>query len=438
MDVKVFLFLVVLFVFLLLNKGNNFNFNTSYEEVTTKAEMESYEDDQEQTEDVFEGTITPTNEMTIVAQGDGVYYSFIDKKTKKKVIEGKKYSDADHFFEGLAMVGIFNRDKKYHNETRTYGYIDINGNEAIPLKFADAGRFGNGLAPVKYTKRGKYGYINKKGELVIDTAYLNMAEFHSGRALVSDNVNYYFMPHNSSYSKIGFIDTTGKMVIPQIYDYAYPFSEGLAAAKKKRNYGFIDPTGNEVIPFKYSFAAPFVDGMAPVKKEGKLGFIDKNEKTIIPFDYTDYKFIFDSSTPHNSYFKKDKKYVTREGYMILSKEKWGYLSYPSMEVKIPFIYDDIEPMNNQTGEIFAQKDGFWGVIDINNKVIVPFDYQDLDEEFNGMRSFKKEGLWGFMNSKGKEVIPPRFKYKSKFYSDKAYVQENGSYIYINKQGKTIN
>jgi hypothetical protein len=43
--------------------------------------------------------------------------------------------------------------------------------------------------------------------------------------------------------KWGFIDKTGKEVIPPVYDYVGAFYEGLARVEKNRKCGFIDKTG---------------------------------------------------------------------------------------------------------------------------------------------------------------------------------------------------
>jgi hypothetical protein len=45
--------------------------------------------------------------------------------------------------------------------------------------------------------------------------------------------------------KWGFIDKTGKEVIPCIYDCAHPFSEGLASVGKDGGWKYIDKRGVE-------------------------------------------------------------------------------------------------------------------------------------------------------------------------------------------------
>lgn len=48
--------------------------------------------------------------------------------------------------------------------------------------------------------------------------------------------------------KFGFIDKTGKLVIPNIYTFANDFNEGLSQVSKNLKKGYIDNTGKIVIP----------------------------------------------------------------------------------------------------------------------------------------------------------------------------------------------
>ena len=87
------------------------------------------------------------------------------------------------------------------------------------------------------------------------------------------------------YGKWGFIDKSGNVVISFKYDYAYRFSEGLAAVKLDGKWGFIDKSGNEVIPCKYDWSHDFSEGLAAVELDGKWGFIDKSGNEVIPCKY---------------------------------------------------------------------------------------------------------------------------------------------------------
>ena len=92
--------------------------------------------------------------------------------------------------------------------------------------------------------------------------------YHEGLAIVKLN------------NKYGFIDKTGKEVIPIKYDNAWSFSEGLASVKLNNKYGFIDKTGKEVIPIKYDDAWGFSEGLAFVELNGKLFYINKRGECV--------------------------------------------------------------------------------------------------------------------------------------------------------------
>ena len=91
--------------------------------------------------------------------------------------------------------------------------------------------------------------------------------------------------------KYGFIDSSGKEVIPLQYDNIGKFSEGLAPVMLNDKWGFIDKTGKEVIPFRYDYARNFsAEGIAPVNFEGMWFYINKKGECVTdchnaPADY---------------------------------------------------------------------------------------------------------------------------------------------------------
>ena len=63
------------------------------------------------------------------------------------------------------------------------------------------------------------------------------------------------------------------------------FSEGLAVWQQRKLFGYIDTSGKTVIPAKFDMAMPFSDGLAGVRIDGKWGFIDKAGRMVIqPMD----------------------------------------------------------------------------------------------------------------------------------------------------------
>ena len=61
----------------------------------------------------------------------------------------------------------------------------------------------------------------------------------------------------------------------------------MGAVEKNGKRGYIDKTGREVIPCKYADAWDFQEGLALVVKNGKRVYIDKTGREVAPFIYDD-------------------------------------------------------------------------------------------------------------------------------------------------------
>ena len=144
------------------------------------------------------------------------------------------------------------------------------------LLLTDFYAYGQELEP-KLGSNFKYGFIDKTGKEVIPFKYQHAKDFSEGLARVQLN------------NKWGYIDKTGKEVISFKYADVGIFSEGLAAVQLNDKWGFIDKSGKEVIPFKYDLVWYFSEGTAGVKLNGKWGFIDKTGAAIVPVEYASYE-----------------------------------------------------------------------------------------------------------------------------------------------------
>src|SRR5206468_8469070 len=107
--------------------------------------------------------------------------------------------------------------------------IDRSGKEVIPLMYRVADPFRDGLAEV-FTGTTTSFMDTKGNEVFSKERLLITGGFAEGLCVI----------HILGEDKYGFIDKTGKEVIPRKYDDARSFSEGLAAVKLNGEWGFID------------------------------------------------------------------------------------------------------------------------------------------------------------------------------------------------------
>lgn len=188
-------------------------------------------------------------------------YGYID--TAGKMVIAPRYEDAEPFSEGLAAV----------QEKGKWGYIDKTGQMVVPPQFDAGGPFSEGLAQIQIGK--KMGYIDRTGKMAIEPRFeldtqqedpdekIEMTgKFVDGLACVR------FAVGPESNAGWGFIDKSGRFIIPPKYENADMFSEGLAAVQvsgKNPKWGFVDPKGNLVIPAKYDSVKRFSEGLAMVE-----------------------------------------------------------------------------------------------------------------------------------------------------------------------------
>ncbi len=188
--------------------------------------------------------------------------NYIDKTGNSVINWGFGENSAGEFSQGLALACI----------VTTCGYIDQTGYFAIERTFGSAGTFSKeGLARVRID--GKWGYIDTRGEIVIQPEFVDSQRFSEGLAGVKID------------DKWGYIDKTGNRVIPLQFDRAGDFSEGLARVRIGTKIGYIDKTGNRVIPLQFDTANDFSEGLAGVKIGTKIGYIDKTGNRVIPLQF---------------------------------------------------------------------------------------------------------------------------------------------------------
>lgn len=243
-------------------------------------------------------------------------WGYIDEHGSQVI--SPKFAGAWFFSDGLASV-------KIDEQSALWGFIDTKGNVAIKPQFGMPLRFSEGLVE-GYGERDNVlniplGYVDKNGNYVInldergfDIEFL--VGFSEGLARVSMEPKH--ADGSVGPSKYGYIDHSGKWVIPRAFAATDDFHEGLAAVTGHNGtWGYIDKSGQFVIPPRFEAASEFSEDLAAVRIDGRWGWIDKHGEMVIPPSFeAEQAGVFRSGM---AIVVHDKKigYINKKGVMIV-------------------------------------------------------------------------------------------------------------------------
>jgi hypothetical protein len=186
-----------------------------------------------------------------------------------------------------------------------WGMIDKAGKVIIPIEYDEIGNTYH-ASGVFGSKGGSYGIIsNRTFNVIIGADKVWNFKGDSGLTYARKN------------KKMGFVNAKGEWVIQPVFDKVRAFSDGLAPAAMNKMWGFIDKSGEMIIAPLYRDAEIFSDGMAPVKDK-KWGFIDKSGNLIIPMEY--------GITAGLAFISgRDSKGFMNGLTRVKSKKGWGFM-----------------------------------------------------------------------------------------------------------------
>lgn len=322
---------------------------------------------------------------------------YCDRKSGNLIIK-YQFEYADDFSEGLAAV--------INDEGNAY-YIDMTGEKAFvtPEGVTDIAGFSEGLARIKMD--GKYGYIDNKGEIVIEPQFEDAgAFFKDGVALVKELVN---IKGTEFASRYGWIDKTGKVIIKPRFTYAQNFSDGLAMVSyikgKKMIIGFIDKTGKEVVT------------------------LDEDTSMFMLYNRDVFREDFED------------RYGFSDGLAWIMNPKTGRYYTINKRGNIEFkdvVAIEAHRFSEGLSAIRLMDDHGWAYLNKSGKVVIP-PMQGIAHSFSdGLAPILIGDKYGYMDKQGKVVIKPQFIHAGDFSDGMANVMTRDESIhYIDKTGKSI-
>lgn len=243
----------------------------------------------------------------------------------------------------------------------------------------------NGLTPV--IENNKCKYIDKSGNTILQGDWKRGTPFINGIAAVEEIAGW------------NFINEQGQVIVSQCYESIY-FSdstqwlnEGLIGVKINGKSGFVDTSGKVITPIKFNdINTPFINGYAVVEKAGRFRdcFIDRNGKISGSVNAEDYYCGRIGELLPVIHNVNTLGFAAPDGTMAIPSEyecdiKCKYVISPSMSENL----------------ILVKKNGKYGFIDFNNKVIIDFIY-DKAAVFYGNYAYVEIGhKVGFIDKTGK-------------------------------------
>ena len=355
-----------------------------------------------------------------------------------------KYNVVSDFHEGLAVV--------CNMETDLYGFIDKTGKEVIPCQYRYIScDFNDGVAIATKSDDQEF-IIDKTGKEIAPYNYGFHQGFKEGLLAfaVSDEETYI--------DKEGYMDTSGKVVIPPTYEMAAcngpiltDFSEGLCKRYDRENNKsiFIDKTGKKVFECEGT-AEDFSEGLAAVTRNladneddyvPRTGFVDKKGKVVIPF-------IFKHAGQFSEglcWAETDDAigFINREGKFVITGDYQTLI----LEEGIECGESPLCPSFSEGLAWVCNKEGKFGYIDKTGKVVVPFRYEPWYEEesylqgpcsdfHGGIASVwdKNTQKYGYIDRTGKELFPCIFDVANDISEGFASVYIDGNYGFIDAKG----
>ncbi len=412
-----------------------------------------------------------------------VYDEFFGfRKFRAKVKKDGKCGYVDN--RGNVVVPLIYEDCYMDNDNRylsvklngKWGYRTVDGKEIIPCIYDEHFEFNPpGIYKNKKTGfvkpedcfaavslNGKHGAIDMSGKEVIPFIYRTCERLKSASDL--------FVVSTDD-RKHGILNVRGEAVIPLsdyfIFPYEHYVSHGIFKVakyheKKKYRYmyGFRDAHNNEILPCKYDRLSVF-NNVIIAEKDGKKGMFDLKGNEILPCRYYDisgragcagcenlFVVIADKSSSICELMDissgevvlrmecRDMSILHDGMLKILIDGKSGIVDRTG-RVIVPCEYDYIDDISYRRGFLRAEKDGKHGIIDKKRRVVIPFEYEMCGDLVRNRAIVGLGGKYGFVNRRGKVVIPIEYYRVLGFCYGWATARRNGKSGAIDKRGKTV-
>jgi hypothetical protein len=283
---------------------------------------------------------------------------------------------------------------------------------------------------------GKWGFISRDGNFLIEPKYGRVGDFNCGRALFSYSSDAWE-------SKWGYMDISGNEIVPErlgpahfLYSGGFwDFCDGLARIKVDGLFGYIDKYGTAAIQPMFDYARPFIDGTAAVGLSGKHRFIDKHGNFA--------GNVFDDIAGESKFSARTDSLPAKLG------PKWGFINCHGEFLMEP-VYESVEELEGGNGWC-AHRGRTMSLVDDQGKIVLTVERKPYYGSF--VYYSATEGVVELETSPGLREMPCRLILNTdghRIFCEEEDVKEAGYFCdgacpvkvdddayYIDKKGKRI-
>ena len=347
------------------------------------------------------------------------YYDYNEEtgKSKTKVINAQgtelftRYNNIDVInLNGIETSMPYEKNILKYEDHGKFGIINLDGDVIVEPTYDEIDGLSCKEGELLVKKDGKYGVINNKGVELIKIKY----DYISGDEYYTSQDGYKLSGYiigektNNGY-RYGYMNSNQKILLNTDYNEIIRIG-GISGEDTDKNIFIIARKNGQcgliknkkvMIDFRYQdINYSGVDNLFIVTRNVKSGVCDSKGKMILQAKYEEVNvndtYIYTVDNNNEVYFNLKGEEISQEDINVQEEQVYEEDTISAAQIVNSNIIPD-------------EKDGKWGFIDKNSKVIVDYKYDEVTEiNQYGYAGIKQDGKWGSIDEKGNIIQEPTY------------------------------
>lgn len=220
---------------------------------------------------------------------------------------------------------------------------------------------------------------------------------HRGKRLFKGSYDFSHFPFQMNEERYviqqqehyGLQDLESNCLIPCKFDGVQDWDSQYIAMQKNRKTLVFNAQGQEVLPGKYDNVHILGNNLFEIIRKDKRALYHREIGFLTPYD--DFEF-----TPFHQGI----------GGYRLGDQEWGLIDSTGRRVKVPEL--EVLQYLDQGVFIFCFEESRWGVINDQQKILFPPQYNWVSSLGNGYLTLSKNAKVALVNMKGEQILPFQF------------------------------